>query len=49
MPMAAILTFLIRMLEACFAIGVIGSAAVLILTTIEDAQELFSREKKISE
>jgi hypothetical protein len=37
---------LIRALEACFAIGVIGSLLVLVLTTIEDVRELSSGEKE---
>jgi hypothetical protein len=47
--MSALLHFLIILLEACFAIGVIGSFLVLVLTTIEDVQELFGGEKKIHE
>jgi hypothetical protein len=47
--MVTMLSLLIRLLEACFAVGLVGSVVVLILTTIEDAQELFSREKKIPE
>ena len=49
MRMTAILPFLIRMLEACFSIGVIGSLVVVILTTIEDVRELFTKERKISD
>jgi hypothetical protein len=45
----AILPFLIRLLEACFAIGIIGASVVFVLTRIEDVRELFSGEKKIPE
>ena len=47
--MTAVLNFLIYGLEACFAIGVIGSFLVLLLTTIEDVEELFGGEKKKAE
>ena len=47
--MSAILRISIRLLEACFAIGIIGSAIVFVLATIEDVQVLFSKEKKITD
>ncbi len=40
--------FLIRCLETIFAVGVLGSVLVLILTTIEDIKVLFDREEKTS-
>jgi hypothetical protein len=43
--MALLMTIAIRFLETIFAIGAIGSVFVLILTTIEDIQELFGKEK----
>jgi hypothetical protein len=51
MCMRAVFYFLIRVLEACFAIGAIGCVLVLVLTTIDDVRELFGgeKEKKISE
>ncbi len=35
---------LIRILEVLFAIGVVGSAVVIILSTIEDARTLRSKD-----
>ena len=46
MSMSRIVHFFILLLEASFAIGVIGCFLVLVLTTIEDVQELFGGEKK---
>ena len=43
--MALLMTVAIRFLETIFAVGAIGSVFVLILTTIEDIQELFGKEK----
>jgi hypothetical protein len=43
--MALLMTIAIRFLETIFAVGAIGSVFVLILTTIEDIQELFGKEK----
>jgi len=39
-----VVTVLARILEAMFAIGIIGSTLVLILTAIEDFRMLFGRE-----
>jgi hypothetical protein len=41
-----ILTIGIRLLETLFVIGVIGSALVLVLTTIDDVRELFEKEPR---
>ncbi len=35
---------LIRVLEALFAVGVVGSALVIILSSIEDARTLTNRD-----
>ncbi len=43
--MPLLMTVAIRFLETIFAVGAIGSVFVLILTTIEDIQELFGKEK----
>jgi hypothetical protein len=43
--MALLMTIAIRFLETIFAVGAIGSVFVLILTTMEDIQELFGKEK----
>jgi len=43
--MTFLITIAIRFLEAIFAIGLIGSVFVLVLTMIEDIQELFGKEK----
>ena len=43
--MALLMTIAIRFLETIFAVGAIGSVFVLILTTIEDIEELFGKEK----
>ncbi len=37
-------TVLIRVLEALFAVGVVGSALVIILSSIEDARTLTNRD-----
>ncbi len=37
-------TTLIRVLEALFVIGVVGSALVIILSTVEDAKTLRNRD-----
>jgi len=37
---------LIYALEVCFALGLIGSLLVLVLTTFEDVKELFGGESK---
>jgi len=39
-----LITLLIRLLEAFFVIGVLGSALVLVLTTIEDVRVLFGSD-----
>jgi hypothetical protein len=39
-----IVSILIRSLEAVFLVGLIGSAIVVVLTTIEDMKVLVSRE-----
>ena len=36
----------IRLLEGMFAVGVVGSLLVLVLTTIDDAKVLFSSDEK---
>ncbi|HEX4485084.1 MAG TPA: hypothetical protein VH088_02390 [Terriglobales bacterium] len=38
---------LIRMLEGIFALGLLGSSVVLLLTLIEDAKMLFEKDKKL--
>jgi hypothetical protein len=43
--MALLITIAIRFLETIFAVGLIGSAFVLVLTMFEDFQELFGKEK----
>ena len=35
----------IRLLEAIFAFGIIGSALVIILTGVEDVREVFKKDK----
>ena len=40
------LTIVIRVLESMFVLGVLGSAVVVILTSIEDFATLFSKESK---
>jgi hypothetical protein len=47
--MALLITIAIRILETIFAVGAIGSVLVLVLTMIEDFQELFGKEKTIQE
>lgn len=37
---------LIRILEVLFALGLLGSGVVLILTLIEDAKMLFEKDEK---
>ncbi len=37
-------TVLIRVLEALFAIGVVGSVFVILLSTIEDARTLSNKD-----
>ena len=36
----------VRVLEGMFALGVLGSVLVLVLTTIDDAEVLFSSDEK---
>jgi hypothetical protein len=36
---------LVRILEGMFAIGLIGSTLVLLITFVEDAETLFGREE----
>ena len=43
MPMFVIV--LVRILEAMFVIGALGSTVVLLLTGIEDLETLFGREE----
>jgi hypothetical protein len=43
-----LITVLVRILEAMFVIGAIGSAVVLVLSGIEDLQLLFGPEEKNS-
>ena len=40
------IAILIRMLEGIFALGLIGSSIVLLLTLIEDAKMLFEKDEK---
>ena len=42
--MNILVTALIRILEAMFLLGMVGSAAVVLETTIEDARIMFERE-----
>ena len=44
--MSSVISVLIYALEAMFVLGVVGSLVVLVLTTIEDTEILFDREKK---
>ncbi len=44
--MSSVISVLIYALEAIFVLGVVGSLVVLVLTTIEDTEILFDREKK---
>lgn len=39
-------TLLVRILEAMFAIGLIGSTLVLLVTFVEDIETLFGMEEK---
>ena len=41
-----IVTVLVRILEAMFVVGAIGSAVVLVLSGIEDLKLLFGREEQ---
>ena len=43
--MALLITIAIRFLETIFAVGLIGSVLVLVLTMFEDFQELFGKEE----
>jgi hypothetical protein len=43
--MALLITVAIRFLETIFAVGLIGSVFVLVLSMFEDFQELFGKEK----
>jgi len=38
---------LIRMLEGIFALGLLGSTVVLLLTLVEDAKMLFEKDKNV--
>ena len=42
----SIVSVLVYILEAIFALGLLGSFVVLILTTLEDGKMLFEGEKK---
>jgi purine-cytosine permease-like protein len=41
-----LVTIVIRILETMFALGIIGSAVVVILTAIEDFKMLFKKDKE---
>ena len=41
-----LVTIAIRVLEAMFALGIVGSAVVVILTAIEDFKMLFKKGKE---
>jgi len=43
--MSLLIAIAIRFLETIFAVGLIGSVLVLVLTTIEDIRELFGDKK----
>ena len=43
-----ITTIAIRLLEAMFVVGALGSALVVLLTAIEDFATLFGRDKEKS-
>ena len=40
-------TFVIRLLEGMFFVGLVGSVLVLILTSIEDVRDLFAPDEKL--
>ncbi len=44
--MGILVTVAIRVLEGLFILGAAGSVLVLILTTIDDAEVLFSSDEK---
>jgi len=44
--MDAVVSILVRILEAIFIVGLLGSAVVLILTLIEDAKSLLPGDDK---
>jgi hypothetical protein len=44
--MGLVVTVLVRILEGMFAVGVIGSIAVFVLSGIEDLKTLFGREEE---
>ena len=41
-----LLTIAIRVLETLFVVGAIGSAIVVVLTTIEDVKTLFKKDNE---
>jgi hypothetical protein len=41
-----LMTIAIRVLEAMFVVGVLGSALVVVLTSIEDFRTLFKRDNE---
>ncbi len=43
--MDMLISVLVRILEVMFFVGVAGSAVVWLLTTVEDVENMFSREK----
>lgn len=43
--MASMENLLIRMLEGIFVFGLVGSALVVLMTSIEDFREVLSKEK----
>jgi hypothetical protein len=44
--MGLVVTVLVRILESMFAVGVIGSIAVFVLSGIEDLRTLLGREEE---
>jgi hypothetical protein len=42
--LALVATFFVRILEGMFAIGVVGSTLVLLVTFVEDIETLFGME-----
>lgn len=46
--MNTLVSFLIRIIEAMFVIGVLGSSIVVFLTSVEDFRMLFEKETPFS-
>ncbi|HLO06859.1 MAG TPA: hypothetical protein VK198_09480 [Terriglobales bacterium] len=42
-----LLTSAIRLLEALFVLGAVGSAIVVLLTAVEDFKMLFAKDEKV--